>query len=96
MIRPRENVLHNENVYKIGKTKVKNPDNNISRLMSYGKGTEFIYLNQCKNCDILEKEIIEEFNKKFNKHSYGNEYFVGDKYEMTELLSNLTSKHNKY
>jgi hypothetical protein len=95
MIRPKENVRHNENVYKIGKTKVKNPDINISRLISYGKGTEIIHLQQCNNCDILEKEILEEFTIKFNKHTFGNEYFVGDKYDMLELIGDITLKHNK-
>jgi hypothetical protein len=95
MLRPKENVSHNENVYKIGKTKVKNLDINISRLTSYGKGTEIICLNQCKNCDILEKKILEEFNIKFDRHKFGNEYFIGDKYEMIETISNLIIEHNK-
>jgi hypothetical protein len=94
MIRPKENVRHNENIYKIGKTKVKNPELNISRLTSYGKGTELINILQCFNCDILEKEIINEFNKKFSKHEFGNEYFVGDKNDMSNLLMELTLKHN--
>jgi hypothetical protein len=95
MLRPKENVSHNENVYKIGKTKVKNLDVNISRLTSYGKGTEIVCLNQCKNCDILEREILEEFNKKFDRHKFGNEYFIGDKYEMLKLIGELTIKHNE-
>jgi hypothetical protein len=95
MIRPKENVRHNENIYKIGKTKVKNPDINISRLLSYDKGTEIIHLQQCNNCNILEKELLEEFTKKFNKHTFGNEYFIGDKYDMLELIGELTLKHNK-
>jgi hypothetical protein len=94
MIRPKENVIHEENVYKIGKTKSKNPDINISRLTSYGKGTELVFITQCDNCDTLERDIIDEFTKKFNKHIFGNEYFIGNKYEMLETISKVTYKHN--
>jgi hypothetical protein len=94
-IRPKENVLHNENVYKIGKTKLKSLELNISRLTSYGKGSEFIYISQCNDCDILERIIIEEFNKKFNKHTFGNEYYIGDKYEMMKIIGDLVFKYNQ-
>jgi hypothetical protein len=89
LVRPKENVAHNENVYKIGKTKLKKPDINISRLTSYGAGTELIYVSQCDNCDLLEREIIEEFNKNFSKHTFGNEYYVGNKHEMMKIIADL-------
>jgi hypothetical protein len=95
LVRPKENVLHNENVYKIGKTKLKNPDINISRLTSYGIGTELIYISQCDNCDLLEREIINEFNKKFNKHVFGTEYYVGDKYEMMKIIADFVFKSHQ-
>jgi hypothetical protein len=92
LVRPKENVAHNENVYKIGKTKLKNPDINISRLTSYGKGTELVHISQCNNSDILEREIIEEFNKKFAKHTFGTEYYVGNKHEMMKIIGDLVFK----
>jgi hypothetical protein len=92
IVRPNENVLHNENVYKIGKTKLKSLELNISRLTSYGKGSELVYISQCNNCDILEREVIEEFNKKFNKHTFGTEYFIGNKYEMMKIIGDLVFK----
>jgi hypothetical protein len=93
IVRPKENVRHEEDVYKIGKTKVKNVELNISRLTSYGKGTELVYISQCNDCDILERAIIEEFNKKFDKHTFGNEYYVGDKYEMIKTIGELLLKY---
>jgi hypothetical protein len=93
IIRPKENVLHDENVYKIGKTKLKNLELNISRLTSYGKGSEFIYISQCSDCDILERAIIDEFDKKFDKYTFGNEYYVGDKYEMIKTIGELLLKY---
>jgi hypothetical protein len=92
MIRPKENVIHNENVYKIGKTKSKTPDINISRLTSYGKGTELVFISQCNDCNVLEREVLEEFGKTFDKHIFGNEYFIGDKYDMLKLISKVTYK----
>ncbi len=94
MIRPRENVRHNENIYKIGKTKVKNPDINISRLISYGKGTEIIHISLCNNCDIVEREILEELNKKFDKHT-GNEYFIGDRCKILNIILEIVMKDNQ-
>jgi hypothetical protein len=93
IVRPKENVLHNENVYKIGKTKVKNVELNISRLTSYGKGTELVFISQCNDCDILERALIEEFNKRFDKHIFGTEYYVGDKYEMIKTIGELVLKY---
>ncbi len=90
MLRPKENVLHKENVYKIGKTKIKNFNNNFPRLSTYGKGTEVIYLLQCSDCDLLERKIIEEFNKLYSKYQFGNEYFVGDKFNMISTILKIS------
>ncbi len=88
MIRTKEHSRHKENIYKIGKTKIKNPENNITRLMSYGKGTELVLIQQCKNSDILEKKILNQFNKNFKKYS-GNEYFIGDRFHMSKLFMSV-------
>jgi hypothetical protein len=93
IVRPKENVFHNENVYKLGKTKLKNVELNISRLTSYGKGTELVFISQCNDCDILERALIEEFNKRFNKHTFGTEYYVGDKYDMIKTIGELVLKY---
>jgi hypothetical protein len=95
LIRCKENVRHNENIYKIGKTITKELTINLKRLTSYGKGTELLFIRQCKNCDIMEKKILKEFNKKFTKYELGNEYFIGDYDNMIDIIFEFISKEHK-
>jgi hypothetical protein len=86
LIRPKENAGHNENVYKLGKTISRELTVNISRLTSYGKGSELIFISQCDNCHEFERFLLNKFEEKFDKYQYGNEYFIGDKYEMILII----------
>lgn len=86
LLRPKENVSNSQNVYKIGKTVSKELTVNVSRLTSYGKGTELIIIIKCINSCYLEKQILDEFNRLFGKYKFGNEYFVGDCEEMTDVM----------
>lgn len=86
LLRPKENVSNSQNVYKIGKTVSKELTVNVSRLTSYGKGTELIMIIKCINSCYLEKQILCEFNRIFGKYKFGNEYFVGDYEEMTDII----------
>ena len=95
LVRPKENVNHNENVYKIGKGKTKELTGNVSRVSSYGKGTELILVIQCIDCDEMELLILDEFNKIFTRHKYGKEYFIGDKDEMKDIITDIEKKYRK-
>ena len=89
LLRAKENVRHNENIYKIGKTKTKELTVNLERLLSYGKGTELIMISRCNNSTKLEQNILEIFNTNFTRHIYGNEYFIGNYKEMAIVINNL-------
>ena len=85
LLQPKEYASKNENVYKIDRTVVKG-SGTISRLNAYGKNANIITLCQCINSLVLEKKILDEFNSKFSRHEFGNEYFVGEISEMTETI----------
>jgi hypothetical protein len=92
LIRCKENVRHNENIYKIGKTVTKELTINLKRLTGYGIGTELILIRQCKNSDTIENTILEEFNKRFTKYELGREYFIGDNNDMIDIICSIISK----
>ena len=92
LIRPKENVENNQNIYKVGRTKNKELTANFSRLSGYGKGTELITITKCNDCDDLERKILDEFNNKFERHKFGNEYFIGSERQMCDIINDLTKK----
>ncbi len=92
LIRCKENVRHNENIYKIGKTVTKELTINLKRLTGYGVGTELILIRQCINSNAIENTILEEFNSKFTKYELGREYFIGDFNDMIEIIHSIISK----
>lgn len=95
-LQPKEYVSKNENVYKIGRSIIKIVDK-FSRLEAYGKGANIILTCQCVDSVLLEKEILVEFNSKFSRHEFGNEYFVGDKQKMLNvILTMIMNESNKY
>jgi hypothetical protein len=89
LLRPKENVEHNENIFKIGKTIIKELTVNIQRLTLYGKGTELILIKKCINAHICERKILKEFNKEFAKHKFGNEYFIGNPIKMDNIICDI-------
>jgi hypothetical protein len=52
-----------------------------------------VFISQCNDCDILERELISEFNKRFDKHTFGTEYYIGDKYEMIKTIGEIVLKY---
>lgn len=94
LLRPEESVLSKQNIYKVGMSIVKDKNSNISRLSSYRKGSEIILLAQCINANTMEREILNIFNQRFNR-AYGNEYFVGDKYKMMEIIYSALKNEDK-
>ena len=65
LIKLREHVKSNENIYKIGKTK--QPD--VKRYNGYPKGSILLYHVICNDCNNCEKEIIKLFTVSFRKHA---------------------------
>lgn len=94
LVRPDDSVLSKHNVYKIGKTILKQKTVNLSRLTSYRQGSELIIVCQCINANLMENEIIKKFREEF-KSAYGNEYFVGSKYKMINIISDILDKEEK-
>ena len=84
LIQTEEFVKSGEPVYKIGKTK----QLNYTRFRKYDKGSIQLYQSVCKNCDDMEKKIIELFNSKYERHS-GKEYFKGNYDHMLQDISEL-------
>lgn len=88
-IQPSE--LVGTNRYKIGCSK--SPD--LERCnKGYKKGSRYIYIMECNNPLILEKNIKDEFNKLF-KLIAGNEYFEGNEYIMKKTFLKIVEEYEK-
>ena len=86
LLQEREFIKTNEPIYKIGKTK----KSCLTRLQNYPKGTMLIFQIKCKDCDTYEKILISIFKEKFIQHkNVGNEYFMGNYFEMINVIYNL-------
>jgi hypothetical protein len=73
LIKEREFVRCNDNIYKLGKSQ-----NVLDRVKSYPKESMLHLIIFCKDSDVLEKELIKILTKKFKLVSnYGAEYFEG-------------------
>ena len=94
LIRPVECVLNNNNIYKVGMSVVKSANFNITRLSSYKLGSELILVSQCIDANKIENEILIKFNDMF-KRAYGNEYFIGNKYEMMDIINQVIRNEDK-
>lgn len=87
LIRTRECVKLNEQIYKIGKTK---KEDIKERFDHYPKGIEIIAFFSVKDADKTENDIIKIFNSSFTvKLEYGNEYFEGNIKDMLEQFINI-------
>ncbi len=89
LIKTRESIKLNESIYKIGRT----TQFGVSRLNQYPKGSELLFHIKCPDCNQLEKEIKDEFKKKYVQHlDYGTEYFQGDCEKMIDTMFELVKK----
>jgi hypothetical protein len=86
IVRPKEYVLYDKNVYKIGKSE-QYPSNNVSRCTSYGIGSEIYFISKCNDATIDETNLKKLFNKKFERHVFGIEFFVGDVNKMIKVMA---------
>jgi hypothetical protein len=86
LLKPREFIRTNENIYKIGRTS----QNGMKRIKQYPKGSELILFRKCINCVKIEGELIKLFKIQY-KHMpiYGNEYFEGNEIYMIKDINNI-------
>lgn len=85
LVRKPDLTLHDDKIYKIGKTKQK-ASNVIGRVRSYGLGTEIYMIMQCKDSTICESKVLEVFNKRFKRYKFGKESFEGNIEEMKAVI----------
>lgn len=90
LLKEREFMKTNENVYKIGKT-----SGLRNRMGDYPKGSKICGVFACKDHDKSEKEILTVFDCLFNtREDIGKEYFEGNVLKMTEIISQVVNKNN--
>jgi hypothetical protein len=85
----------NTNIYKIGRTTEKTNDTrSLNRLKSYSKNTiqKFLYEVPTLKVIEIEKEIIKEFNCKYQLKQ-GHEWFHGDCKNMITDINTIISKY---
>ena len=83
LLREREFIKTNEEIYKVGMTKKEN----FERFNQYPKGSLLLFQMICNDCANIEKDIIKIFKEKFiQKKNIGTEYFEGDFNEMIEII----------
>ena len=74
IIREREFIRMNEEVYKVGKC-----EDMSKRLKQYPKGSELVKYATVKDRHMSESLMIDDFKKHFkHRKDIGNEYFEGD------------------
>jgi hypothetical protein len=86
LIQPVE--LIGTNCFKVGYS----DKTNLERLKGYKKGSRYINIGECIEPKILEKKIIENFNKNF-KLKCGKEYFEGDEDLMEKEFLRIKIEH---
>ena len=74
LVRTREFKSLNRPIYKVGRTS-QCPDTRITRLHKYTKGSEIYLILQC-HVSLIEKEILEQFCKKWDPGPDGSEDFI--------------------
>jgi hypothetical protein len=85
----QEREFINSNIIKIGKTK----QENLKRFKSYPKGSILLVQKICSDCDVLERDIIDNFKNNFNhRKDIGNEYFEGSISLIINLFEFLINK----
>jgi len=91
LIKLREFIKTNENIYKIGRTS----QNNMQRFYQYPKNSVILFQMSCKNSKEIEKKIIYIFKEKYIlKKEIGTEYFEGNYINMIEDIYNILKENN--
>ena len=90
LIKLREFIKTDEDIYKIGRT----TQPNMSRFYQYPKNSLILFQMCCNNSKEIEKNIIYIFKQKYIlKKDVGNEYFKGDYkhmiHDIYKIINNL-------
>lgn len=96
LIREREFLYRNESVYKVGKGE-QEPDHKIKRLTNYKRGSEIVFAWQVESVAVHKTEaaVTKALGARFQHHSDGNEYFVGDPKKMRLTIVEVLIKLEK-
>ena len=88
LIREREFINTNEEVYKVGATVQKGTTLQLTRLKNYKKGSQLLCACRCDPIIVfeIESKIKKIFKEKFVKHGDGTEYFIGEPLKMLEII----------
>ena len=86
----REFMASGSNTYKLGATR-----NPAQRILSYPKGSVFVFTEMCQDPFERESELLQLFRTKFHQRlDLGREYFDGDCQEMKATVFNHLSLQN--
>jgi hypothetical protein len=86
LIREREFIRTNDNVYKVGRTK-QQINNSIRRFDEYPKGSEPVFLIKVASAIKTEADILKMMKQQFKQRlDYGKEYFEGDSNVMISAI----------
>ena len=85
LIREREHLEANRNVYKFGRS-CQLPENYIGRLRQYKKGSEIIMVLKCEDAIQTENRIRDIFKVEFRQHRDGHEHYYGDVRQMMKII----------
>lgn len=85
LIRRREFIRLNKNIYKVGKSKCI-----VYRINDHSRGSEILLIKKVRNLDICEKFILDKFNDNFIQEiEYGKEYYTGNSNDMIDLINDI-------
>jgi hypothetical protein len=83
LLKEREFINANQELYKVGRTKQKNQ----TRFKQYPKGSVLYFQMICFDCNNIEKKVLNLFKEIFNhRKDIGSEYFEGDYNEMISII----------
>ena len=85
LIREREHLEAGRDIYKFGRS-CQLPENYISRLRQYKRGSEIIMVLQCTDAVDTESRIRDIFKDEFMQHKDGHEHYYGDRTKMMKII----------
>lgn len=93
LLREREFIKINENVFKLGKT----TRMGLDRFKSYPNGSDLLLHVKCLDCHIAEKYLLKLFDRRYKKRiDVGSEYFEGDSNSMMIDIMNYIISMAEY
>ena len=92
LIKLREFINSNQNVYKVGRT----TQDQYKRLRGYPKGSLLLFHMICKNSIKMERLVLEKFKNKYTQRiDIGREYFEGEHKTMIGIIFEVINDEEK-